>query len=193
MTEPTRDQAFELMKISMPPFEMFLEHCAALKSECETAGDLSDEKAALFDQYRDALVHARDEYESSIARLICEQFTADEVSALIDFYKSPVFKVVEKALALGPVVANVGVAWRTKVLESCPDTWKMLIENVAAWQEKNLPEGSRVATPNKPGEIPGADGWERIDDQPQAAEEFIPVAAEEEAELERMRKADSTS
>lgn len=190
MSKPTITEARELMRLSMPPFEQFLEHCAELKAECEKANDLTPEKATLFDQYRDALIAARGDYEDQIAGVICEHFAAEEVSALIDFYTGPVFKIVEKALGLGAIVANIGTTWRTKVLEQCPDVWKMLIENVAQWQARNLPEGSTVKTPASPNE---AEGWARLDDQPQPAEEFIPVAPEEEAELERMRNADSTS
>ncbi len=179
---PTKDAALQLMQLSMPPFDNFLAHCASLKAECEKANALTPERAALFDLYRDALLAARTEYEDAIAEVICTQFTAEETVLLITFYTGPMHKVVEKALGLGVTVSNIGTEWQTKILERCPDVWKMLIENVAEWQDKNTPEGWETVTPDSPGN----DGWHKFEGK--SAEEFVPPAPEEEEELVRMQQ-----
>jgi len=183
-TQQASDTDIEaLMTLSMPPFENFLAHCAALKEECDKAGELNNERARLFDEYRDALLAARGEYEDLIKKIIREQLDADTVKMLVSFYSGPMHKAVERAIGLGPVVNNIGTVWTTKVLERCPDTWKMLVSNVGAWQQKNTPEGFETILPDGP---PGTDGWKPVA-VPTEAEEFVPPAPEEEAELARMR------
>lgn len=164
-------RARRLMHHSMPPFEDFLEQTNKLEEECERAGDLNSEKKGLFTKYRTALLDAREEYEDAIAQFICAHFTSEEIDQLIAFYEGPLSKVIEKALALGPTVADIGTTWRTKVLERCPDTWKMFIECAGRWQEKNSPEGTTVALPESPNE---AEGWRKVDrEEPRVeAEEF---------------------
>lgn len=167
------DHALDLMHLSMPTFEKFLEHATELRSECDKAGAMTPERAMLFDQYRDALIGARKEYEDLIAAFICDKFTDDEIDALIGFYSGPLHKTVEKALGLGAVVNNIGTAWQTKVLERCPDTWKMLMENIGEWQEKNTPSNSEVIIPDAP---PGREGWKRINLKSIPAEEYDPTS-----------------
>lgn len=170
---PTPAKALELMRASMPPFEAFLEHATTLKGECEKAGELTPERAALFDIYKEALATARGDYENSIADLICENFFADEVDLLITCYTGPMHKALEKALGLAPTVNNLGTLWQTKVLESCPDVWKMLMDNVGLWQRKNTPEAWDVTTADVP---PSADtGWKKVEPPGvKQAEEYVP-------------------
>ena len=183
-TRPSKDKALLLMSSSMPPFEKFLEHCSALQEECEKAGALTPERTDLFAQYREALIAARAEYEDLIANFVCDNFSDDEIALLVAFYDSPTHKVVEKALGLSADINNIGTAWQTKVLERCPEVWKMLMDNVGEWQEKNMPKDTEISIPDAP---PARDGWKRVEPAPMAAEEFVPSAAVEEAELERLR------
>ncbi len=162
---PTKEKAFELMKLAMPPFAQFLEHGNALKGECEKAGELTPERAALFQQYANALEAGRASYEDEIAKFICEQATAEEVDTLIAFFASPAHRVVEKFLTLGTTVNAIGTAWQTKVLESCPDTWQMIVEQVGLWQEKNTPETCEVTIPESPDAMRAA-----IEERKQAEE-----------------------
>jgi hypothetical protein len=147
---PTKVKSLALMQLAMPPFENFLEHGDALRGEAEKAGVLTDDKAALFDEYRNALLTSRSEYEDQISALICEQFSEEEVDLLISFYSGPMSKVVDKAFQLASVVDGIGTAWRTKVLERCPDTWKMMMEGVGEWSKKNMPESWDVNIPDSP-------------------------------------------
>lgn len=165
----------QLMHLAMPSFEHFLEHSMALKTECEKAGALTTENAALFDKYRQALLDARGEYDAAIAKFIGEQFTSEEVDLLVTFYGSPTRAAVEKALGLSPLVNNIGTAWTTRVLESCPDVWKMIMDSVANWQRKNQPEDAALHVPDAP---PNRE-WKRVPtlkvvDAPKQAEEFVP-------------------
>lgn len=184
--KPSKSAAQALMSASMPSFEKFLEHATVLKSECEKAGALTPERANNFDQYTTALVHAREEYESRVADVIIENFTAEEVNLLIAFYASPTCKAVEKALGLSAVVNNLGTQWMTQVLERCPDAWQMLMSDAGEWQAKNTPEGSEVIVADVP---PSASNWKRVDlaSVAKPAEEYVPGAPTEEAELERLR------
>ncbi len=187
---PTVTAAKSLMSASMPPFEKFLEHATALKGECEKAGALTPERAANFDAYTAALLADRDEYENRVAATICEHFTAEEVDLLIAFYASPAHKAVEKALGLGPIINNLGTQWQTETLERCPDAWQMLMNDAGTWQAKNSPEGSEVIVADVP---PSASAWKKVDLSPggaKVAEEFVPSAPTEEAELERLRSVD---
>lgn len=175
----TDNPARKLMQLAMPPFEQFLEHCAALRNECEKAEALNDERAKLFDEYKAALISARPEYEADIEKFISEQFTAEEIDQLITFFDGPLHKLVEKSLSLSPLVSNIGTGWTTRVLESCPDVWQMLVQDVGAWQDKNTPKGSKVMLPSLPG------GWNPVE---KPAEELVlPDASAEEAELAKMR------
>lgn len=174
---PSKEQALALMQLAMPSFEKFLEHSTVLKNECEKAEALTPERAKLFDQYTNALNQARVEYEDTVMKLICEQFSTDEINILIDFYTTSVHLIVEKALGFSTIIHNIGVAWRTRVFERCPDVWKMLMENVGEWQRKNTPENCEVILPDAPPNH-GRDGWKLVsvpsDDGPKQAEEFIP-------------------
>lgn len=184
MSTETKARVLDLMHMSMPSFETFLEHTTTLKSECEKAGAMTPEREVLFTQYREALVAARGEYDDVIATFIGEHFATDEIETLIAFYSSPTFKVVEKALGLGATINNLSTAWQTKVLERCPDVWKMLVENIGEWQKVNTPEDSEVTIPDAP---PSNGGWKRIDLKSVPAEEYIPTASAEEAELAKMQ------
>lgn len=174
-TVPTKEQALELMKLSMPPFEQFLEHCSALKSECEKAGALTPERIALFDQYKDALLAQRSTYEDAIAELICQSMTTEEVQLLHTFFTGPMFQALQKAQDLGGQVADIGMTWQTQTLESCKETWQMIVENVGEWQMKNMP-GTQVNLPDAPGD---ASQWKRIDATAQASE-YIPAGTTDE-------------
>ena len=189
LNQATRGQAHELMRQSMPPFERFLEHCTALKSECEKAGELTAERAALFDAYRDQLIARRSVYEERVADNICQHFTGDEVDLLTSFYGSAMHRAVEKALGLSTVINNLGTLWQTEVLESCPDTWKMIMDNVGEWQRKNTPEDCDVVTPEAP---PDRGAWRRVNLHVVGAakpdEEYVPAAPQEEAELARLQQ-----
>lgn len=188
--KPSKSAVLTLMAASMPPFEKFLEHATALKGECEKANALTAERAANFDQYSAALLADRENYEDHVANIICENFTAEEVDLLIAFYASPTCKAVEKALGLGAVISNLGTQWQTQVLERCPNTWQMLMADAGEWQAKNTPEGSEVIVADVP---PSASNWKRVEFASEAAkpaEEYVPNAPTEEAELERMRSGD---
>ena len=99
-------------------------------------------------------------------------------------------KLVERMLSMSATVNNLGTAWNTKVLERCPETWQMLVQNVGKWQEKNTPEGTGVELPSTPGE----EGWRAVDVPHQAVDVsgdgWVPVdTSAEEAELARMKEA----
>lgn len=186
-SKPSAEAVKSLMQISMPPFEKFLEHTMVLRHECEKAGKLTPERAAKFNQYEAALLGARGEYEDQIADLICDNFTAEEVDALLVFFNGPAFVALQKSQNLAAVVMNIGTVWRTRVNERCPDFWSMIMHDAGEWQQINSPEGSEVIVADVP---PSASGWKKIEMTPgsaKVAEEFVPGAPEEEAELERMR------
>ncbi|MES2179857.1 MAG: hypothetical protein V4550_18495 [Gemmatimonadota bacterium] len=137
----------------------------------------------MFDEYEKALLVGQSDYENQIADLICAELDADEVESLIEFFNGPAFKALTKSQALGGRVAEIGSNWQTRVLESCPDTWQMLVEHVGAWQEKNSPEGSTTILP----ESPNGNGWKRVSDIGKPAEELVMDTATEEAEMAAMR------
>lgn len=175
--KPFKEKALQLMTLALPPFEAFLEHGDILRTECDKAGELTPENAKAFDDYRNMLISKRDEYEDEIAELICEESTAEDVDLLIEFYKgSSTFKAVEKMLALGTKVDGIGTAWRTRQLENCPDTWKMLIDRAGLWVQKNTPAGTQVIVPpNKAAE----QAMLRDGDPLMPAQEFDPATITE--------------
>lgn len=183
---PSRELITKLMDLAMPPFEQFVAHVANLKNECDKAGELTEENRRLFEEYEQALLSGRGEYENTIAKLVSENFTAEEVAVAKLFFESPFAKVMNKFFAFGAEVSNASTAWTTKVLESCPDTWKMLMENVGKWQRKNTPESWETKIPESP---PGSDGWSEVAAAPAPAEELsVGNLAEEEAEIARLRE-----
>lgn len=185
----TKTAARRLMSLSMPPFAQFLDHTAVLRDECEKAGDLTPENAAAFDEWRNAMLAAREEYESAIENVIVENFSLDEVRALIEFFEGPAFALLQKSQSLGGTVAEIATEWRTRVLERCPAAHALLLGKAVEWQEKNQPANWRTVSK----EQMSSENWKSVD-APRQAEEFSPHLSEEEREIENIRNSapDST-
>lgn len=141
-----------LMSHNMPPFATFVAHNMKLREECEKAGRLTEERAALFAAYEKVLKESEDEYHASVEEFIATRFSTQEIDDLVTFYEGPLHALLSKMLALGPEVHDIGMQWATRCLERCPETWQMFMDNINEWQRANLPEDVGVVSGRQPGE-----------------------------------------